>query len=83
MNVDHLGAVLKLSSFDKIALGLLARLPAGRNGAMLSWLALRMRPYGLTALLRAWWRAIKLNWAEPPALGGVLLDAQSQVSSTR
>ena len=83
VNVDHLGAVLKLSSFDKIVLGVLARLPAGRNGAMLSWMALRMRPYGLAALLRAWWRAIKLNWAEPPALEGVLRDAQSQVSPIR
>jgi hypothetical protein len=82
-NVDHLGAVLKLSSFDKIVLGVLARLPAGRNGAMLSWLALRMRPYGLAALLRAWWRATKLNWVEPPALEGVLRNAQSQVSSIR
>jgi glycosyltransferase involved in cell wall biosynthesis len=48
--------LLKLGSFDRVAVKVLSRIPLLNTMLVLAWLTLRLRPFGLNALAAASWR---------------------------
>ncbi len=53
--------ILGFQSFDRKVLSGLARMPLLSGRLMLAWMTIRMRPFGVVAMLEAWWRTIRFN----------------------
>ncbi len=53
--------ILGFQSFDRKVLSGLARMPLLSGRLMLAWMTIRMRPFGVVAMLEAWWRTFRFN----------------------
>jgi glycosyltransferase involved in cell wall biosynthesis len=62
LDADAIADILNFGAFDRAVLGVLARSPFGSNLLVLGWMTLRMPPFGLGALVAAWWRARYFKW---------------------
>ena len=61
IKTDEIAALLNFDGPDRAVLTALARLPVGARFLTLSWITLRMRPFGLRAMAEAWWRAFRFR----------------------
>jgi glycosyltransferase involved in cell wall biosynthesis len=60
--------LLDLSGLDRTVMRSLGRLPGVSSHLVLMWMALRLRPFGLRALGRAWWRRRTMTRSRRAAL---------------
>jgi hypothetical protein len=78
---DQLTAALQLSAFDNRVLRVLAALPVLSKLAILAWLTLRLRPYGVRAIVKGWWRARNLDRNERSAVQRAIAIARGAIDS--
>ncbi len=71
-DVGALAALLKLGAADSAMVGLLARVPILNIKLILAWITLRLRPFALAALAKAWWRSITVDRGKRAALQQLL-----------
>jgi glycosyltransferase involved in cell wall biosynthesis len=64
LNANAMADILNFGAFDRAVLGAIARTPVCSNVLALGWMALRMPPFGLAALVAAWWRALCFKWCD-------------------
>jgi glycosyltransferase involved in cell wall biosynthesis len=62
LDTKAIADLLNFGAFDRAILAGLAKLPAGSSFLTLGWMTLRMRPFGLRAMVAAWWRALCFKW---------------------
>jgi glycosyltransferase involved in cell wall biosynthesis len=80
-NVDSIADVLQWKSFDRAILRALSRMPVFSSQLALFWMALRVRPYGTTAIAAFLWRSVTLNRTRRAALARAIDAAQSPTST--
>ena len=78
---DQLSAALQLSALDNRVLRLLAALPGLSKLAILAWLTVRLRPYGVRAIVKGWWRARVLERNERRAVERAIAIARGAIDS--
>jgi glycosyltransferase involved in cell wall biosynthesis len=77
IDTDLMGSILQFKGLARTGLGISARLPFSRL-AVLTWMAIILQPYGLSAVLTGWYRAIKSRAFETTAVSKVIADARSR-----
>jgi glycosyltransferase involved in cell wall biosynthesis len=58
LNSDAIVDILRLRSFDRMVLRLLAHVPVLSSLLVLGWMSIRTPPFGIWALARAWWQSL-------------------------
>ena len=71
-DVREVAALLKLGAADTAMVGVLAHVPALNTKLILAWITLRLRPFSLSALARAWWRSITVDRGKRASLQQLL-----------
>jgi glycosyltransferase involved in cell wall biosynthesis len=77
IDTNRLRCVLQFKGVARTVLDISARLPLSRV-AVLTWMALVLRPYGIGALLAGWCRAIRANLFETAAVASAIAEARSR-----
>ena len=67
-----MAALFKLGAADAAMVGVLARVPVFNTKLILAWVTLRLRPFSLSALARAWWRSITVDRGKRASLQPLL-----------
>jgi glycosyltransferase involved in cell wall biosynthesis len=77
-DVKELAAFLKLGAADAAMMRMLAHVPVLNTKLVLAWITLRLRPFALPALAKAWWRSITLDGDKRATLQPLLSDPYQQ-----
>jgi hypothetical protein len=70
--------VLQFKGVAYIALKMSARLPLARL-AVVTWMALVLRPYGIGAIIAGWYRAKKANLLDTRSAAEAIADARARL----
>jgi glycosyltransferase involved in cell wall biosynthesis len=70
LDTDAMAHILNFGATDRAILAALTHVPLGSGLLVLGWMTLRKRPFGVAALIGAWWRALWFRWFERPAIQG-------------
>jgi hypothetical protein len=57
----ELAAFLKLGAADAATMRLLSHVPVLNTKLLLAWITLRLHPFALSSLARAWWRSVTVD----------------------
>jgi glycosyltransferase involved in cell wall biosynthesis len=60
-DVQTIADIFKWGIFDRFVLGIASYLPYLSSKFILTWMTIRVRPYGLLAIFLSWWRSITVN----------------------
>jgi len=59
---DTIAEILNFSAFDRSIFKALSRVPFGARFLTLAWVTVRRPPFGVQAMVAAWWRAQHFKW---------------------
>jgi glycosyltransferase involved in cell wall biosynthesis len=77
IEADGMADVLRFRGFTRAVLKICALLPFARL-AVMAWMALVLRPYGVTAVISGWYRAKKASLIEARGVANAVTEARSR-----
>jgi hypothetical protein len=87
LQTDAMADILNFGAIDRRILAVLARSPVASDVFTLGWMTLRLRPFGMRALLEGWWRALYFKWfrsaAVTRAVNSVIIQTVTAADGSR